>query len=144
MAGLSRWPGPTRDHDPVCDADRIIDGDGKLVMPGLVNVHTNLEMTPFFGAFGDTDLPERVTRTTAVYDDLWTGDLDYLKEAGMELAPPNFLRGGVTTINSMDARPRAGIDAYAEIRPQEFFGPSLSDLFWDHPISSKSQESSRS
>jgi cytosine/adenosine deaminase-related metal-dependent hydrolase len=124
----------TNDQDPTCDADRVLDGDGKLVIPGLVNAHTHLEMTPFFGAFSDMELTELITRMTAVYDGFWTGDLDYLLEAGMELAALNFLRGGVTTVNSMDARPRAGVDAYAETGLRGFFGPAISDLFWDHPI----------
>jgi 5-methylthioadenosine/S-adenosylhomocysteine deaminase len=124
----------TRDHDSTCDADRVIDGNGTLVMPGLVNAHTHLEMTPLFGAFSDMDLTEMMTRMTALYDDFWTGELDYLIEAGMELAAVNFLRGGVTTVNSMDARPRAGVDAYAETGLRGFFGPSISDLFWDHPV----------
>jgi cytosine/adenosine deaminase-related metal-dependent hydrolase len=125
---------PSRDGDPTCGADRVIDGDGKLVMPGLVNAHTHLEMTAFFGAFSDMDLAEMMPRMTALYDDFWTGDLDYLTEAGMELAALNFLRGGVTTVNSMDARPRAGVDAYAETGLRGFFGPSISDLFWDHSV----------
>ncbi|WP_336327163.1 amidohydrolase family protein [Halovenus sp. HT40] len=124
----------TRDEDPTCDADCVINGDGKLVMPGLVNAHTHLEMTALFGAFSDMELTEMMTRMTALYDDFWTGDLDYLIESGMELAALNFLRGGVTTVNSMDARPRAGIDAYAETGLRGFFGPSISDLFWDHPV----------
>ena len=125
---------PTRDRDPTCGADRVVNGNGKLVMPGLVNAHTHLEMTPFFGAFSDMDLTAMMTRMTALFDDLWAGDLDYLIEAGMELAALNFLRGGVTTVNSMDARPRAGIDAFAETGLRGFFGPSISDLFWDHSV----------
>jgi cytosine/adenosine deaminase-related metal-dependent hydrolase len=124
----------TRDRDSTCGADRVIDGDGKLVMPGLVNAHTHLELTPLFGAFSDMELTEMMTRMTALYDDFWTGELDYLLEAGMELAALNFLRGGVTTVNSMDARPRAGVDSYAQTGLRGFFGPSLSDLFWDHPV----------
>lgn len=125
---------PTQDQDPACGADRIVNGDGKLVLPGLVNAHTHLELTPLFGAFSDMDLTEMMTRMTAVYSDFWSGELDYLIEAGMELAALNFLRGGVTTVNSMDARPRAGIDTYAETGLRGFFGPSISDLFWDYPV----------
>ncbi|MEZ3114588.1 amidohydrolase family protein [Halobaculum sp. MBLA0147] len=124
----------TRPADRRADAGHVIDGDGRLVMPGLVNAHTHLEMTPFFGAFGDMQPAEMATQMTAVFDALWTGELDYLAEAGAALAAVNFLRGGVTTVNSMDARPRACVDAYAETGLRGFFGPGLSDLFWDHPV----------
>lgn len=39
----------SRDDDADIAADRVIDGEGKLVMPGLVNAHTHLELTPLLG-----------------------------------------------------------------------------------------------
>ena len=40
------------------DFDRIIDGEGKLLIPGLVNAHTHLAMTLFRGLADDLPLKE--------------------------------------------------------------------------------------
>jgi len=114
-------------------ADRTIDGTGKLVMPGLVNAHTHLELTPLIGAFSDLGLREMMTGMTALYGQLAAGEFDYLVEAGCELAALNFALGGVTTVNSMDVTPEAGATAFGEAGLRGFFGPAISDLFWDEP-----------
>ncbi|NIC00977.1 amidohydrolase family protein [Halobacterium sp. R2-5] len=124
----------TRDRDRACDANRVIDGEGRLVMPGLVNAHTHLELTPLLGAFSDLDLMEMMSGMTAIYGQIADGDYDYLTEAGYELAALNFLAGGVTTVNSMDVRPSAGAETFGEAGLRGFFGPALSDLFWDVPV----------
>lgn len=38
------------------DADTVIDGHGKLIIPGLVNTHTHLSMTLFRGMADDLPL----------------------------------------------------------------------------------------
>ena len=124
----------TRDADRDADADHVIDGDGRLVMPGLVNAHTHLELTPLLGAFSDLGLSEMMGSLTAIYERLAEGDLDYLAEAGAELAALNFLLGGVTTVNSMDAQPGTGPETFGEAGLRGFFGPALSDLFIDVPV----------
>jgi cytosine/adenosine deaminase-related metal-dependent hydrolase len=124
----------SQNGDGEIDAAHTIDGDGTLVMPGLVNAHTHLELTPLIGAFSDLDLLEMMGGMTAVYGRLGAGEFDYLIEAGYELAALNFLLGGVTTTNSMDVRPSAGAETFGEAGLRGFFGPTVTDLFWDVPV----------
>ncbi|WP_226483228.1 amidohydrolase family protein [Natrinema amylolyticum] len=124
----------SRDDDADIVAARVIDGEGTLVMPGLVNAHTHLELTPLIGAFSDLDLLEMMSGMTAIYSHIAEGEYDPLTEAGYELAALNFLAGGVTTVNSMDVRPSAGAETFGEAGLRGFFGMALSDLFWDVSI----------
>ncbi|WP_415378927.1 amidohydrolase family protein [Halosimplex sp. TS25] len=124
----------SRDSDADITAQHVIDGDGKLVMPGLVNAHTHLELTPLIGAFSDLGLLEMMGSMTALYGRLGEGEFDYLAAAGYELAALNFLVGGVTTVNSMDVRPGAGAETFGEAGLRGFFGQAITDLFWDVPV----------
>ncbi|WP_435186659.1 amidohydrolase family protein [Halobellus sp. EA9] len=125
---------PSRDGDPDIAAGRVIDGEKKLVMPGLVNAHTHLELTPLIGAFSDLDLVEMTSGMTAIFGNIAEGEYDYLTKVGYELAALNFLAGGVTTVNSMDVRPSAGAETFGAAGLRGFFGMALSDLFWDVPV----------
>lgn len=125
---------PSKDDDADIAAARVIDGDGKLVMPGLVNAHTHLELTPLIGAFSDLNLLEMMGSMTALFGRISEGEFEYLVDAGYELAALNFLLGGVTTVNSMDLRPSVGAEAFGEARLRGFFGPAITDLFLDVPV----------
>jgi cytosine/adenosine deaminase-related metal-dependent hydrolase len=107
----------SRDDDADIAADRVVDCEGKLVMRGLVNAHTHLELPPLLGAFSDLDLLEMIGSTTAIFGQIADGEFDYLTEAGYELAALNLLVGGVSTINSQDVRPSAGAKTYRRGRP---------------------------
>jgi cytosine/adenosine deaminase-related metal-dependent hydrolase len=125
---------PSKADDADIDADLVIDGAGKLVMPGLVNVHTHLELTPFIGGLSELGFIELWANLSAVYRPIDEGDFEYLIEAGYELAALNFLNGGVTTTNSMDMRPGPGAETFGEAGLRAFFGTPITDLFWDIPV----------
>ncbi|WP_423746587.1 amidohydrolase family protein [Haladaptatus sp. SPP-AMP-3] len=125
---------PSNADDELVDADAVIDGGGMVVLPGLVNAHTHLEMTPLIGAFSDLDLLEMMGSGIALFNRLGEGDFEYLVEAGYELAALNFLVGGVTTVNSMDIRPSTGAETFGDAGLRGFFGPVITDLFWDTPV----------
>ena len=124
----------SRDADRDSDADHVVDGEGMLAMPGLVNAHTHLELTPLIGAFSDLGLGEMMGSMTAIYERFAEGELGYLADAGSELAALNFLLGGVTTVNSMDVRPATAAKTFGEAGLRGFFGPAITDLFFDVPI----------
>lgn len=71
---------------------------------------------------------------TAISGRLGETDFDYLVGAGYELADLNFLLGGVTTTNSMYVRPSEGAETFVKAGLRGFFGPSITDLFWDVPV----------
>nr|WP_284438490.1 amidohydrolase family protein [Halomicroarcula laminariae] len=124
----------SKNNDAAMAATEVIDGDGKLVMPGLVNAHTHLELTPLIGAFSDLSLQEMMGSMTAIFGRLADDEFDYLVDAGYELAALNFALAGVTTSNSMDVQPDTGAEAFGEAGLRGFFGPVITDLFWDEPV----------
>ncbi|QIM22467.1 hypothetical protein G7075_17225 [Phycicoccus sp. HDW14] len=51
--------------DGPVDGDTVLDGRGRLLMPGLVNLHTHLPMTLLRGLAEDVDLQGFLTRVWA-------------------------------------------------------------------------------
>ena len=80
------------------DADEIINGEKKVLMPGLVNTHTHLSMTLMRGLADDLVLD------TWLNDHIWpvesnlTGEYCY---AGALLACIEMIKSGTTTFNDM-------------------------------------------
>ncbi len=54
----------SRDDDADIDATRVIDGEGTLVMPGLVNAHTHLELTPLMYSPGRAVIDDDLRHTS--------------------------------------------------------------------------------
>ncbi len=80
------------------DADTVIDAEGKVLTPGLVNTHTHLSMTLMRGLADDlvldTWLNDHIWPTEANLD----GELCY---AGVKLACAEMIKSGTTTFNDM-------------------------------------------
>ena len=79
-------------------ADKIIDGEGKILLPGLVNTHTHLSMTLFRGLADDLSLD------TWLNDHIWpmeanlNGDYCYI---GALLGAVELIKSGTTTFSDM-------------------------------------------
>lgn len=80
------------------DADTVIDGEGKVLIPGLVNTHTHLSMSLLRGLADDlvleTWLNDYIWPTEANLD----GKLCYV---GAKLACAEMIKSGTTTFNDM-------------------------------------------
>lgn len=114
-------------------ADRMVDGEGRLVLPGLVNAHAHLEGTALSGAFSELDAMELFAYMTPFVAGM-AEEYDDLLEAGYELAALTFLQGGITAVNTMDVRPALGADILGEAGVRAVMGPMISDLFWDRSV----------
>ncbi|WP_321211386.1 amidohydrolase family protein [Methanothermobacter sp. DP] len=80
------------------DADTVIDGHGKLLIPGLVNTHTHLSMTLFRGMADDLPLDRWLN------DHIWPAEAHLNGEycyAGALLGCLEMIRSGTTTFNDM-------------------------------------------
>ena len=80
------------------EADKVIEGNGNLVIPGFYNAHSHAAMTLFRG-FGD-DLPLDVWLNTKVFpaEDYLTDEKVYW---GSTLACAEMLRGGIVSFSDM-------------------------------------------
>ena len=106
-------------------ADEIIDGRGKAVIPGLINMHTHAAMTLFRG-FGDDMalmpwLQEKIWPNEAklTYDDIYLG---------VKLACLEMLRSGTTTFFDMYYH----VDAAAQAVEEMGLRAVLSEACFDH------------
>ncbi|EMA15979.1 amidohydrolase family protein [Haloarcula amylolytica] len=123
----------TEPPDRSADADRVIDGTGKIVMPGLINAHAHLEPSALRGLYSDIGYEELLVDMIVLCRQLVDTELDYLAEAGFKLAALNFIRSGITTVSTMDIRPEIGVPVLGEAGMRATMGPMITDLFWDEP-----------
>ncbi len=80
------------------EAELIIDGDGAIALPGLVNTHTHAAMTLLRGYADDMPLQEWLTRKIWPLEAHLTGDDVY---QGTRLACLEMIRSGTTAFNDM-------------------------------------------
>lgn len=77
----------------------IIDGTGRLVMPGLINTHTHVPMTIFRGYADDLHLHQWL------YDYIFPIETEFINaenvKLGTRLAIAEMLKSGTTTFNDM-------------------------------------------
>lgn len=74
-------------------ADREIDADGDIVMPGMVNTHTHISMSVMKGVVDDLQFPDFLNKTFRIDSDR----TDYDLEVGTKLGCMEMMRGGTTT-----------------------------------------------
>ncbi len=96
--------GPAEQVRASVDATRIIDARGRIVMPGLVNLHTHLAMTLLRGIAEDVDLQGFLER-------VWAEEARVMDPVGVELGSRlgavEALLGGTTTALDMYFHPEA-------------------------------------
>ena len=79
-------------------AGRVIDGRGMVLMPGLINCHAHLPMTPLRGYGDDHDLAEWLNDYIFPKEDLWD---DRAIRAATLLGLAEMLRFGTTSVSDM-------------------------------------------
>lgn len=80
------------------ECDEIIDGTGKLVMPGLVNTHTHLPMSIFKGYKDDRTLMDWLNNAIFPVEDKLESDDFYYNSC---LSILEMIKSGTTTCNDM-------------------------------------------
>ena len=89
--------GPSEVISSGYDATRVINGRGKLVMPGFINIHTHSPMTIYRGFADDLPLLEWL------YDHIFPLEAEFTNpdnvRAGTRLAIAEMLLSGTTTFN---------------------------------------------
>ena len=120
--------------ESVVDADTVIDGEGLLVMPGLVNLHTHLAMTLLRGIAEEVDLQGFLER-------VWAEEARIMDPAGVyagtRLGALEAVLGGTTTALDMYFHPteshRAAVDVgLRHVTGPVFFSfPGPDHLEWD-------------
>src|SRR5699024_7286444 len=84
---------------PSESADTVIDGQNRLLMPGLTNAHTHLAMTVLRGYADDYTLQDWLCKKVFPVEANFT---PRTAKAGALLACSEMLRMGVTSLTCMD------------------------------------------
>ena len=117
--------------------EMVIDAGGKLLMPGLVNLHTHLPMTLLRGLAENVDLQGFLTRVWAAEGAVMDPDT---VELGATLGAVESLLGGCTTQLDMyfhhEAAHRGAVVAGSRhvIGPVFFDGPGPDGLTWSERL----------
>lgn len=97
--------------EPLPAADRVLEGEGRLALPGFVNTHTHAAMTLFRGYADDMELlPWLQEKIWPLEAKLQPEDIYW----GTMLAIAEMLRAGVTCFNDMYFSPEKALAACRE------------------------------
>jgi 5-methylthioadenosine/S-adenosylhomocysteine deaminase len=106
--------------ESVMGANTVIDGEGLLVMPGLVNLHTHLAMTLLRGIAEEVDLQGFLER-------VWAEEARIMDPAGVyagtRLGALEAVLGGTTTALDMYFHPTESHRAAVEVGLRHVTGP---------------------
>jgi 5-methylthioadenosine/S-adenosylhomocysteine deaminase len=97
--------------DLTAEADRVLDADGAVVMPGLVNAHTHAAMTLLRGYADDKPLE------TWLREDIWPAEATLEPadvRAGTDLALLEMIRSGTTAFGDMYFHEGEVVESVAE------------------------------
>lgn len=91
--------GPYEEISSNYSSQSVVDGSGRVILPGFVNTHTHAAMV-FMRGMAD-DLPLKVWLEEHVWpaENRWLGE-EYINDA-VELAVGEMLKAGITTFNDM-------------------------------------------
>ncbi|TLZ57973.1 MAG: amidohydrolase [Methanobacteriota archaeon] len=107
------------------EADTVIDGRGKLALPGFVNLHTHAAMTLFRGWADDLDL------STWLETKIWPAEAKLTPEDvfwGTKLACLEMIKTGTTTFNDMYFHMEQAAKAVKEMGLRAFLAEGIVDL----------------
>ncbi|MDZ7844792.1 MAG: amidohydrolase [Anaerolineales bacterium] len=120
--------GPAGEKPEMREAERIIDGRGKVAVPGLINAHGHLAMTLFRGFVEDLKLQKWLER-------VWEYELTVLNEEsvriGSKIAMAEMIQGGVTTAHDMYWHYRATMDLAESIGFRLITGSPITEVGGD-------------
>ncbi|HYY47472.1 MAG TPA: amidohydrolase [Thermoplasmata archaeon] len=107
------------------EADIVIDGRGKIALPGFVNLHTHTAMTLFRGWGDDLDL------STWLETRIWPAEAKLTPDDvywGAKLACLEMIKGGITTFNDMYFHMDQVAKATRELGLRGFLAEGIVDL----------------
>lgn len=122
------------------DADKIIDANDKIAIPGLVNTHSHAAMTLLRGVGDDQSL------------DTWLNEYIWPKEAnlndelvylGSKLAMAEMIKTGTTTFNDMYFYMQQTAKAVDESGMRAVLGYGMIDLFDEEKMKTELKESKK-
>jgi 5-methylthioadenosine/S-adenosylhomocysteine deaminase len=80
-------------------SENIVKGDGRVVLPGLINTHTHAAMVYFRGIADDLPLTDWLNKHIWPAENKWLSP-EFIADA-VELACLEMLKGGITTYSDM-------------------------------------------
>jgi len=104
---------------------QVINGQGKVIMPGLINMHTHAAMTLLRGYADDMPLMDWLNKK------IWPAEAKMKSKdiyRGTKLACQEMLASGTTTFFDMYWHPEPMIKAVGETGIRSFIGPLVIDL----------------
>ena len=104
----------------------VIKGEGKIVLPGLINTHTHAAMVYFRGIADDLPLSEWLNNHIWPAENRWLGP-EFISDA-VELACLEMLKGGVTTYNDMYFFEDAAGEASKKLGMRAVLGSGILDF----------------
>ena len=107
------------------EADTVIDGKGKIALPGFVNLHTHAAMSLFRGYGDDLDL------ATWLETRIWPAEANLAPEDvywGTKLACLEMIKTGTTTFNDMYFHMDQAAKAVREMGLRAFLSEGIVDL----------------